>query len=460
MRPPAVAGHFYPAAAAELNALLERLLTAATVRDPNPLPPKILVVPHAGYIFSGSVAARAYAELARWRGRYQRVVLLGPTHRVAVQGVAVPSVAAFETPLGAVPLDREALDSLSDLPWVGVSDAAHAQEHALEVQLPFLQRALGDFKLVPLAVGRAAPQDAAALLERLWGGDETLIVISTDLSHYLPYEQAQAADRATIDQVLRGDATLNHQQACGATPLAGALLVAQRHGLTPQLLDLRNSGDTAGDKERVVGYAALAFTATATPAAGRTRAQAADEGTQALGRALLTQARQVILKQLGLPAPAATDHPALHAPGAVFVTLNHQGQLRGCIGSLQASRSLGDDVRNHALNAAFKDPRFAPLTREEWPEVELEVSVLAPPEPFPVQSEMDAFERLRPGVDGVILSWQGHRATFLPQVWSQLRTPRVFLAALKRKAGLAPDFWAPDVQLHRYRVKKFVAAKH
>lgn len=449
LRPAAVAGRFYPGEPEALRAILDELM-AGVRTQPLPRSPKILVVPHAGYIYSGAVAASGYASLQRLAGRVRRVVLLGPAHRVAVQGIAAPGVAAFDSPLGPVPIDRAALAQLADLPFVGISDAVHEQEHALEVQLPFLQQVLGSFSLLPLAVGRAQPAQVAQLLERLWGGEETLIVISTDLSHYLPYAEARAKDQGTIEQVLRGDPALTHDQACGATPLAGALLAAQAHGLQPRLLDLRNSGDTSGDRSRVVGYAALVFE----PGPG-----AAADGLQGLGRALLTQARHQIASALGLESPAPTEHPLLQQPGAVFVTLTRQGRLRGCIGSLVATRPLGEDLRQHALNAAFKDPRFPPLTAEEWPDTEVEVSLLAPPEPFPVESEADACARLRPGKDGVILSWQGQRATFLPQVWEQLPEPRAFLAALKRKAGLAPDFWAADVQLQRYRVRKFVAAK-
>jgi AmmeMemoRadiSam system protein B len=221
--------------------------------------PKLIVVPHAGYVYSGPVAASAYATLTAARGRIHRVVLLGPTHRVAVRGLAAPTDDRFETPLGTVPIDQAALAQIDKLPQIERSDVAHAFEHSLEVQLPFLQQTLGEgFSLVPLAVGDARPEEVDEVLELLWGGPETLIVISTDLSHYLRYDEAQQRDRHTIDRVLALDATLATDEACGAHPLNGALLAAQRHGLRPQLLDLRNSGDTAGDRSRVVGYGAFA----------------------------------------------------------------------------------------------------------------------------------------------------------------------------------------------------------
>jgi AmmeMemoRadiSam system protein A len=375
---------------------------------------------------------------------------------VSVQGLAVPSVAAFHTPLGRVELDRESIARLADLPQVLANDLAHADEHALEVQLPFLQTALESFTLVPLAVGAASADAVAQVLERLWGGDETLIVISTDLSHYLPYRQAQATDRDTVERILRLDPLLDHHQACGATPLAGALLAARAHGLTAQLLDLRNSGDTAGDRSRVVGYCAIAFTDSV---ASGTKADAAHgRHDAALGGALLSRARNAIADAFALPAAHEPSHPALAAPGATFVTLRRQGALRGCVGTLSALRPLADDVRLHALCAAFRDTRFAPLQRDEFDDLEIEVSLLEPALPMAARSDTAAQTMLRPGVDGVILEWRGARATFLPQVWEQLPEPREFLAALKRKAGLAPGFWADDLKLSRYRVRKFVEA--
>jgi AmmeMemoRadiSam system protein B len=271
-RPAAVAGLFYPEDRAALRAEVRAHLAAARPLPGDARPPKLIVVPHAGTAYSGAIAAQAFAWLGRWPGRWRRVVLLAPAHRVFVEGLAAPSAAAFDTPLGAVPVDRAALDALAGVagaaggpssagaPAVAIDDRVHAHEHAIEVQLPFLQVALGEFTLVPLAVGDAAPAAVAAVIERLWDGDETLIVISTDLSHGLPYARARAVDAATIERVLALDGTLAHDQACGATPLNAALAVAARHRLRPRLLDLRNSGDTAGERARVVGYAALVLT--------------------------------------------------------------------------------------------------------------------------------------------------------------------------------------------------------
>lgn len=259
VRPAAVAGMFYPDSAAMLSDELARLFSAIT---PQPgLRPKAIIAPHAGYIYSGATAAHIYATIAARRETIRRVVLLGPTHRVAIDGLALPTSTAFETPLGTVPLDLPAMAAIRDMPQIVVSQAAHAQEHALEVQIPFLQCTLDEFSLVPLAVGRTSPEQVAAVIARLWGGDETLIVISSDLSHYMPYEQARQLDGQTARTILALDPTVDHRQACGATAINGLLLAARQRGLKAQLVTQCNSGDTAGDRSRVVGYGAFAFCA-------------------------------------------------------------------------------------------------------------------------------------------------------------------------------------------------------
>lgn len=257
VRPPAVAGMFYPGNA---DALRRDVLAMLAAAETQPLTPKAIIVPHAGYIYSGPIAASAYTLLSPLRGRVSRVVLLGPVHRVWVPGLALPGADAFDTPLGRVEIDAKGVAAVAGLPQVETNPGAHAMEHSLEVHLPFLQVALGDFKLVPLAVGGASPGEVAEVLDILWGGDETLIVVSSDLSHYLPYAQARSVDAGTADAILHLSTELIGERACGAHPINGLLLAARHKGLSAHLLDLRSSGDTAGDKHRVVGYGAFAFT--------------------------------------------------------------------------------------------------------------------------------------------------------------------------------------------------------
>ena len=258
LRPAAVAGMFYPGDPRSLAAEIAGYLAGG---EPVLLdPPKAIIAPHAGYMYSGPIAGSVYSQLAALRGTVSRVVLAGPAHRVYVTGVAIPSVEAFASPLGAVPLDTEALAKLRALPFVEVNDRAHAQEHCLEVHLPFLQAVLGDFRLVPIVVGGATTEQSAQLFDTLWGGRETLIVVSSDLSHYLPYESARGRDRETARAIVELQATLVPEEACGAAPINGLLRAARERGLVAELVDLRNSGDTAGGTDRVVGYGAFAFT--------------------------------------------------------------------------------------------------------------------------------------------------------------------------------------------------------
>ncbi len=258
VRPPAVAGLFYPEEAQALQSAVEGYLHAVVHDDT--APPKAIIAPHAGYIYSGPVAASAYVRLRPLRGTVKRVVLLGPAHRVSFSGLATSSASAFDTPLGAITLDRATLDRLLTLPQVHPFDEAHALEHSLEVHLPFLQVVLGECTLVPLVVGRAEPGAVAQVLERVWGGAETLIVISSDLSHYHDYETARWRDQATASAIEQlHPETIGYEDACGRDPINGLLYFARQHGLQARTLDLRNSGDTAGPQDRVVGYGAFAF---------------------------------------------------------------------------------------------------------------------------------------------------------------------------------------------------------
>ena len=253
---PAVAGMFYPAEPEELRRMIGRFLAGAEAASGPP--PKAIIVPHAGYVYSGAIAAGGYAQVDP--GPVRRVVLLGPSHRVFFQGLAAPETLIWRTPLGGVPVDFELLQSLSTFPQILFSEKAHREEHSLEVQLPFLQQRLGDFKLVPLAVGDSTAKEVSEVLDPLWGGPETLIVISSDLSHYEPYAQAVEKDKSTADAItglnVRG---LDADRACGLIPIAGLVQQARQRNLRAELLDLRNSGDTAGSRDQVVGYGAFAF---------------------------------------------------------------------------------------------------------------------------------------------------------------------------------------------------------
>jgi AmmeMemoRadiSam system protein B len=259
IRPAAVAGSFYPGEPSILASEVATYLAQARDGAPSAPAPKAIIAPHAGYMYSGPIAASVYARLEPLRGKVRRVVLAGPAHRVHVDGIALPSVAAFDSPLGSVRLDTATIDRLRRLPFAETSDRAHASEHSLEVHVPFLQSVLGAFELVPIVVGDASPGQMAQVFDLVWGGEETLIVVSSDLSHYLPYEAARLRDRDTAQAIMHLEARLVPDEACGCAPINGLLLAARQRGLVPEQIDVRNSGDTAGDRARVVGYGAFAF---------------------------------------------------------------------------------------------------------------------------------------------------------------------------------------------------------
>jgi AmmeMemoRadiSam system protein B/AmmeMemoRadiSam system protein A len=434
---------FYPRDARALAAEVEDLLGGVEQPLPRLGYPKALVVPHAGYLYSGAVAARAYDELAAARGTVRRVVLLGPTHRVAVKGLAAPSSVAFATPLGPVRIDRAALRAVSDLPQVVTSDPAHALEHSLEVQLPFLQRMLGDFALAPFAVGTASVQEVAQVIERLWGGPETLIVVSTDMSHYHPYETARAVDGATLERIAAFATDLDHEEACGATPLNGLLFSANNRKLGIKLLGACNSGDTAGGKDRVVGYSSFALY------------EGGEVSLATAGATLLSIARNAIADSFSGKSAPTPDLGWLKQAAATFVTLTKDGGLRGCIGSLEPARALGEDVAHNALGAAFRDPRFPALSAAEWPHCRVEVSLLSTPKPLRFADEADLLSQIEAGMDGLIVECDGKRGTFLPQVWDGIPDKRLFLGELLKKAGLPADTRLARCKISRYRVLKW-----
>lgn len=443
VRPAAVAGLFYPGNPVELARDILGMLEQSRDASLAPGFPKALIVPHAGYIYSGQVAAHAFALLRPAAGIVRRVVLLGPCHRVAVRGLALPGAAAFETPLGSIPIDEDAVRAIADLPQVVNFPATHAREHSLEVQLPFLQQVLREFKLLPLVVGSASAEEVAQVVDRLWGGPETLFVVSSDLSHYRSYEAAREIDGRTVQAILDFRTDIDHEQACGATPVTGFLLAAKRRGLTVEFLDARNSGDTAGGRDRVVGYASFALW---------NGKRGYDE---AHGRALLGLARGAVGEALGNGSVAIPDEPWLKEKRATFVTLNQDGKLRGCIGSLQPTRALGEDVVANAANAALADRRFSPLKPDELSAIEMEVSLLSAPTLVQFADANELMAQLRPGTDGVILAADGRRGTYLPQVWEQLPDPVQFLASLKQKAGIPVDTRLTRCQVWRYQVRKW-----
>lgn len=447
---PQVAGSFYPADRLDLAVALQRATSGARVVEG--VTPKMVVAPHAGLAFSGSVAASAWRLFATRREQIRRVVVLGPAHRLALRGMALHPATAFETPLGRLPVDWSAARRLLTLADVRIDAAPFAGEHAIEMQLPFVQSTLGDVAILPILVGECAPSAVAEALARVWGGPETIIVISSDLSHYLPQDKARATDARTrqgIEMLDLGVAAPH--AACGHRALAGALALARGLDLRATGLDVRTSLDTTGrTPERTVGYGAFAFEyASAARLAEGDRELLIGTCAAALRRAVDTGGAAPKLAVDG-PLP-----PTLTALRATFVTLEMDGRLRGCIGSLAPRRSLLLDAAVNAVKAGFADPRFGKLEASDLDRLTLSVSVLSHPRPIEASSEDAVLAGLSPDRDGVMLADGGKSALFLPSVWRSLPEPRAFIAALKRKAGLDPTHWSNTLTLHRFSTESF-----
>lgn len=439
-RPPAVAGFFYPGDAGHLARAVDGYLAEAGETG-GARPPKAIIVPHAGYAYSGPIAAPAFAALRPAAGRIRRVVMMGPAHRIAVRGIAAPRSSVFRTPLGDVPIDRAAIEAIATLSQVELRDDAHRDEHCLEVQLPFLQGTLGDFTLVPLVVGGAPPGEIAEVLERLWGGPETLIVISSDLSHYHDYATAQRMDRRAAEAIESLDlGGLAEDQACGRLPILGLLTAARAHGLAVERLDLRNSGDTAGPRDRVVGYGAWKLTEPGVCEGAEEENNGACHPVRPHAKRLLRAVAASLRYALRHGAAPAVDlaklPPALRKKAATFVTLRHGERLRGCIGTVEPIRALAADAVTNTFGSAFRDPRFDALASHELRGLGVSISILSPHRPLAFEDERELLDRLRPGIDGLIVHNGTQRGVFLPQVWESLPAPEDFLSHLKDKAGI------------------------
>lgn len=451
-----VAGQFYPDDPTELRDLITYFLARQPERAFTQKP-RLLIVPHAGYEYSGLVAANGYRHL---QGHpYDGVVIVAFTHRLPFAGVSVDTREAYETPLGLLPVDAEAVAILQTFPGIGHVEEAHeTNEHSLEVQLPFLQVALGRVRIVPILMGTARLEDAqrlATALAALATLKDYLFLFSTDLSHYHTFEEAEARDERTVNAILGETPQAAHRlfaqgelEACGVGPIVTSLLLAAKLGYPKrQLLYYANSGDTTGERKSVVGYAAIGmFERPVPPASGRVSAQAGQALVQAARRSL----QRTIGKRSELPEIPLSPYPELAQTQGVFVTLRKEGRLRGCVGRLQTPDPLASSVPLVALDAALHDGRFAPVTADELPVLHVEVSVLTPPEKI-----ADARD-IVPGRDGVILDFQGHSGVFLPQVWDESGWMREeFLRELaSQKAGLPPDAWR-QATLYTFQAQVF-----
>ena len=449
-RPPAVAGKFYPGDSTALRKNVQDLLDNVPGETAHGNV-RALISPHAGYRYSGIVAAAGYKQV---HPDTKRAILLGPSHRVRFEGASIPKTSAYETPLGPVVLD-ELATTLRQSPGFNSVAGAHLEEHSLEVQLPFLQVRLEAFTIVPVLTGNGNP---AALATTLFPyiDEETLVVASSDLSHYHPYTDAVSLDRQCINAIAAMDFSgVRRCEACGKEAILTLMHLARIKGWTPRLIDYKNSGNTAGGRDRVVGYASIAFL-------GGKERQIEMESNDLSHKDkldLLKLARSAIAAKL-VPGVRMVRPPppsqALLEDRGCFVTLHKNGQLRGCIGCIEPVSTLMACIEAHAESAAFHDPRFPPVTAEELEAIDIEISVLTVPEDLAFTDGEDLKSQLEPHIHGVILSRGFRTSTFLPQVWKQLPDKESFLQHLCVKGGMPADAWKdPRTKVQVYKAGAF-----
>jgi len=458
-RNPAVAGIFYSEDKTRLDSEVEHYLSKnGTLTE---YQPRILIVPHAGYIYSAPTAAQAYSRLQKYAGKIKNVILLGPSHFVGFRGAALSAADYFTTPLGAVPVNKEMVSVLAACPEFEINEAAHKKEHSLEVQLPFLQKVLEKFKIIPVVYGEVKPQTLAAALEPLLAKPDTLLVVSADLSHYNDYETAKELDGKTAKLVAGRQAEIEDHMSCGAAGINTALVLAKNMSLRPEMLDLSNSGDTAGGKDSVVGYGAWSFVrqeAEKNEAAltgleqevNSLRMFAETYGQDLLQIVSRTLSEVVSGKKHYSPSRKDYDE-VLFDKGASFVTLKKNNELRGCIGTVIPHTAIAHDIADNAYRAAVEDNRFQPLTESELPEISFSVSLLSGLERVHYQNEADLLRQIQPGVDGIIIRDGDRQGLFLPSVWEELPEKSEFMKNLKIKAGMNPSFWSNNIKVYRFR---------
>ncbi|CAN2043819.1 MEMO1 family protein [Candidatus Magnetomoraceae bacterium gMMP-13] len=462
VRKPAWAGKFYPESKGELEKTIEKFSKEAEKTEIPKIPDKrlkALIMPHAGYIYSGLTAAHVSKVLRP--GQFSKVILMGPDHRVGFNNVSLTDADAYETPLGKIKIHNHAEKLRESSTLFKVVPHSDKMEHSLEVILPFLQQYLKIFDLIPIVLGKCDFRQIAASLEPIID-NQTLMVASSDLSHYLTYDKAKKMDAQTIKMIMEMD-TENlikaDNAACGKMPILVILHIAKKFNWQPVLLHNSNSGDTAGTKESVVGYAAIAFYGDNNMSENLNKKLTEDQG-----QALIRLARHTISEKLGKADKKKQDpvlsDKAFQANCGTFVTLTINDELRGCIGSLSSAESIMEGIKRNAVNAAFHDPRFPSLKANELNQIDIEVSVLTEPKPLSYKNADDLISKLRVNVDGVIIKKKYLSATFLPQVWEQLPDPEDFLSHLCLKAGLSSKDWKDgSLEVLTYQVQYFEEEK-
>ncbi len=456
VRDSAVAGLFYPANTYQLDRDLDGYLEHVPSSLSNR--PKLLIVPHAGYRYSAQVAAYAYKRLQPFKNQIKNVFLLGPSHKISVEGVALPTAKKFHTPLGNVDVNTAIISELlKHKKLFNLSTNAHKKEHSLEVQLPFLQKTLGNFTIIPMLYGEADPVKIANALEPYLMTNSSLLIVSADLSHYLDYDTANIVDKNTAKQI-NASIDINHHQSCGATAINTAIAVAKKFGLVPHLLNMANSGDTLSNVDKVVGYGSWVYEDSEN-VPELTGIDLEQQHLQNFARHHYQNLINIAQKSLIMAitkneryVPERNEqNNILFDKGNSFVTLYKGNELRGCIGSLSAYRGIAEDIAANTYSAAIHDSRFTPIAIDELNDIKFTISLLTNFEPITFTSYDNLLSLIEAGKDGLLIKDGQREGLFLPSVWEKFSSKDEFMNELKIKAGLSPSYWSDTIKVFRFK---------
>ena len=438
IKPPSVAGTFYTADKAELEKQIAEFKKNS--RNTYKTPTRAVIVPHAGLIYSGRLAYEGISQLDK---NVKTIFIFAPAHRVAIDGLGTTSYDEWQTPLGAIKVNRTIINELTSKFGVKIADNALAPEHAIEVEIPFIQTEFKDVKIVPILMGKVDYDKVYRIISHYYNDSKNAFIISSDLSHYLPDETAKKVDAYTAQHIESCISdNFSHELACGATGILGLMKFTNEHDFSLIRIDMSNSSSTSFDKERVVGYGCWFLYE------GERNKFIKDNYSDFILKLCRDSIRTRSVKSAEIIYPQV-----LSEYGAVFVTLEKNGNLRGCIGSILPQRALIDDLILNAQNAAYSDPRFKPVTKDEIGDLSIAVSLLSVPKPMKFKDETDLLNQIRQNVDGIIIRDGNYQAVYLPSVWEMIPDKKEFLNSLKVKAGMRPDHFSKTFEAYRFETE-------
>lgn len=459
IRYPVAVGSFYPRNGRELSAQTAKLLDTADrrLRTSEGDIPKAIIVPHNALYFSGLTAGAGYAALKKLKPFVKRVVVIGSSHQGKYFGISLSQARYWEMPNRRFEIDEELTGKLIKMQGVGFDNGAHEAESSLEMQLPFINAVFGrDVKIVPVLVEDASIEQVSDFIKAVWGGPETVVVISTDMTAGKDAETVRQAIEKTARSLEKKEyKVIKDKDFCAPLPVAGLLAFAQENNLNIKKLDLQTSADAFPMTDKVIGFGAFGIFEEDKDE-NENQKERLESVLYANQEILLRVAAQSVVSGFDRGRPLRVKESRypeeLHEKGATFVSIYHNGVLRGSAGSPEATRSVLEDIAENAYAAAFSDFRFVPLDEDEIKDAEISILFLTRPELLSFENEEDLLTKIKPNEDGLIVKERSNKALFLPQIWETFPSPKEFLIHLKQRAGLPADYWSPTVKVYRFNV--------